>query len=167
MGGCLWNGFLGRLVNRDLLTASGQKNRSTKHPKRTCHDREPAPGAPPRLNGNHAFSGLSADKTYSYRSTGSHAEKKLNIARSALHLAKQQIHRLDRRNTGQRAAQDRNAAGLVRMVEQFLFARARTLNVDGGKDAPMDQGAMLVVMFFMPVYSSTVASQVRPSTVMR
>src|ERR1043165_4861924 len=78
------------------------------------------------------------------RLTHSHTQQEFDVALGFLELVQHQFHGLDRRHARESAAQQDDAIQLVRMIEQFLFACARALDVDGRENPAVHERAVKV-----------------------
>ena len=59
-----------------------------------------------------------------------HAQEELDVATGLLEFVEDQFHCFDRRNAGQRAAENDDFVVFVRVIEEFLFAGAGALDID-------------------------------------
>src|SRR6267142_2201794 len=73
-----------------------------------------------------------------------HRAQKFHVGLRLRQAADQKLHGLDCRERAQNLAQHPHAAQLIRRKEQFVLARAGTLNVDGGEDALIREPAVEV-----------------------
>src|SRR2546426_2525029 len=68
-----------------------------------------------------------------------HRQQELDVALGLFQLVEQQFHRFHRRHARQRAAQHHDAAALIRVIEEFLFSGAGSLDVDRWENATVHQ----------------------------
>src|SRR5437899_10096474 len=82
------------------------------------------------------------DAWISSRLSNTHREEKFDVAAGLFQLVKDKFHRFDGRDTSERAAENDNLVVFVRVVKQFLFSRAGTLDVYRRENAAIHQRAI-------------------------